>query len=90
MDMRNVCKLVSIYSMLDSADFDRDRVKNIGFKVFGGEEEFDTTFEEIISKWGDLDNEFVETLFLELLEECYTAIKADLEADTLKEKENAS
>jgi len=90
MDMKNVCTLVSLYSALEGVEFDINKVRSLGVKVFGNEEDFEVAFEQVISTWGGVSNETAEQLFLDILEEVYVAIKADIEAEALKEKENAS
>jgi len=44
MDMKNVCTLVSLYSALEGVEFDINKVRSLGVKVFGNEEYFEVAF----------------------------------------------
>ena len=90
MDMRNVAQLVCILSMLDQSDTDYEIVRSICTDVFGGEHEYTKAMNVILNSWSKQSDEEIGKLFLELLREIHVTLKADLEADALKEKENAS
>ena len=88
--MKNVAQLVCVLSMMEQPDTDYEFVRKVCVDVFGGEDEYTKAMSTVLDNWSKQSEETIGKLFLELLQEVNVSIKADLEADALKEKENAS
>lgn len=90
MDMRNVAHLVGILSFSSGSSEGFSYVKEAALFVFGDNE----TIEKYMQKVTAITNNMSEEDFADMMKQsaigCFALLKADLEADAMKEKENAS
>ena len=90
MDMKNVAHLVALMAFSSSSDEGFECVKQAALCVFGSDSEIKTA----LTKVTNLTNKMENSEFLGMMGQsaigAFALLKADLEADALKEKENAS
>ena len=90
MDMRNVAHLASIMVFSSNSVDGFNCIKEAALRVFGDVE----SIEDHMKKVTDIVSTMSEEDFIELMQQsaigCFALLKADLEADALRDKENAS
>ena len=89
MNMKNVAQMVSIVGMLENTKHDVIPGA-LAVEVFGSDENCINAMGAIYAKYNNLTEDQIATLYSDMLKECFIAIKADLEANALKEKENVA
>lgn len=90
MDMKNVFNLMTTMAMCSTGGFSNEKAQELAVKCFGSADEYEKAFDIVCQQWDNIPDNTLEEWFFSKLEEDFKAIKADLEADALKEKENAS
>lgn len=89
MDMRNVAHLVSIMAFSANSVDGFNCIKEAALYVFGDTE----SVEDHMKKVTDVVSTMSEEDFIELMQQsaigCFALLKADIEVDALRDKENA-
>ena len=89
MNMRNVVFYMAMLEFLNGTE-DSELILKNAIDVFGTQELAEKALTKGANTVGDLSDENFNTLLNNTIKDCFITLKNDLEADALRDKENAS